>query len=409
MGSKDPWRSKADIPSISREDIQTVLSLSFPSISTFEFVPLEGGVINLVFKIFNITSKEDGSNEGNKNAIPDLVLKVINPQYDSSKAANEITIMKFLSHYLVSTGLLKCCYIPRIIQCDIEGKLLKNRLNYILMEFIEGKTLRDIELDSYEPEKRYYLLDQLAEFYAAMKCFTCFPQKIGCFEEFKILNPENPFFVQVSLISDIDTLIPPVDSFRDYFLQCLKSRCKHAVYKIDTSKTDSDKTFYQQALKCLQSILKKVEDSDLLGDISWGGEDRLCICHTDLNNSNIIVDPGTLQIKGILDWEWSCLGTFEMEETNLELIDKWGRDYFMEKVLQKWNEIRVAYPQSNPLGNIKPESSSSNYYKRKFWIKVNYFAIYCVCMQNWGVEDWELEKQNLLKDGEIYLEKILKM
>lgn len=36
-----------------------------------------------------------------------------------------------------------------------------------------------------------------------------------------------------------------------------------------------------------------------------GGEGEFGFCHGDLSQSNVIVDPGTLNVEGIVNWEYA--------------------------------------------------------------------------------------------------------
>ncbi|NIK60241.1 phosphotransferase family protein [Kribbella shirazensis] len=47
------------------------------------------------------------------------------------------------------------------------------------------------------------------------------------------------------------------------------------------------------------------EAEDLLAD----GVDRVCLVHSDFNPKNLLVDPGTARITGLIDWEFSHAGS----------------------------------------------------------------------------------------------------
>ncbi|GAA3151059.1 aminoglycoside phosphotransferase (APT) family kinase protein [Kribbella aluminosa] len=40
-----------------------------------------------------------------------------------------------------------------------------------------------------------------------------------------------------------------------------------------------------------------------------GGADRFCLVHSDFNPKNLLVDPGTARITGLVDWEFSHVGS----------------------------------------------------------------------------------------------------
>ncbi len=56
----------------------------------------------------------------------------------------------------------------------------------------------------------------------------------------------------------------------------------------------------------LLAALREVagEAQDLLEE-----ERRLCLVHADLNPKNLLVDPGTLEVTGVLDWEFAHAGS----------------------------------------------------------------------------------------------------
>ncbi|MFF0340888.1 phosphotransferase family protein [Kribbella sp. NPDC004875] len=44
-------------------------------------------------------------------------------------------------------------------------------------------------------------------------------------------------------------------------------------------------------------------------DLLAGGVDRVCLVHSDFNPKNLLVDPGTARITGLIDWEFSHAGS----------------------------------------------------------------------------------------------------
>ncbi len=61
------------------------------------------------------------------------------------------------------------------------------------------------------------------------------------------------------------------------------------------------------------------------------GESRTCLVHSDLNPKNLLVDPETLQVTGVLDWEFAHAG---LPVTDLGNLLRFDRDpAFAEAVL----------------------------------------------------------------------------
>ena len=48
---------------------------------------------------------------------------------------------------------------------------------------------------------------------------------------------------------------------------------------------------------------------DAAQDELAAGTDRSCLCHSDFNPKNLLVDPGTATITGLVDWEFAHAGS----------------------------------------------------------------------------------------------------
>lgn len=88
-------------------------------------------------------------------------------------------------------------------------------------------------------------------------------------------------------------------------------------------------------------------DRDLLGRLESVAEDvqarldevqRTCLVHSDANPKNLLVDPGTLIVTGLLDWEYAHSGHPFTDLGNLLRFDR--RPAFLEAVLGAWCERR---------------------------------------------------------------------
>ena len=60
------------------------------------------------------------------------------------------------------------------------------------------------------------------------------------------------------------------------------------------------------------------EAEDVLAD----GVDRVCLVHSDFNPKNLLVDPGTARITGLIDWEFSHAGSPYADLGNLLRFDE---------------------------------------------------------------------------------------
>jgi aminoglycoside phosphotransferase (APT) family kinase protein len=48
---------------------------------------------------------------------------------------------------------------------------------------------------------------------------------------------------------------------------------------------------------------------DRAEDLAESGVDRICLVHSDFNPKNLLVDPATAQITGLIDWEFAHAGS----------------------------------------------------------------------------------------------------
>ena len=70
---------------------------------------------------------------------------------------------------------------------------------------------------------------------------------------------------------------------------------------------------------------------------------RTCVVHSDLNPKNLLVDPETLEITGVLDWEFAHAGH---PFTDLGNLLRFDRDPpYVEAVVTAWCERRGGAPE----------------------------------------------------------------
>ncbi|WP_141014493.1 aminoglycoside phosphotransferase family protein [Nocardioides sambongensis] len=63
---------------------------------------------------------------------------------------------------------------------------------------------------------------------------------------------------------------------------------------------------------------------------------RTCVVHSDLNPKNLLFDPSTLRVTGVVDWEYSHSGHPWTDVGNLVRVE--GDTAFNEAVLCQWRE-----------------------------------------------------------------------
>jgi Ser/Thr protein kinase RdoA (MazF antagonist) len=66
--------------------------------------------------------------------------------------------------------------------------------------------------------------------------------------------------------------------------------------------------------------------------------DRTCLVHSDLNPKNLLVDPDTLEVSGVLDWEFAHSGCPVSDLGNLLRFDR--NPAYADAVLAAWCERR---------------------------------------------------------------------
>jgi aminoglycoside phosphotransferase (APT) family kinase protein len=70
---------------------------------------------------------------------------------------------------------------------------------------------------------------------------------------------------------------------------------------------------------------------------------RVCLVHSDLNPKNVLVDPETAQVTGLVDWEFAHAGSPFTDLGNLLRFDR--RPDFAESVLSTYSRLVVDSPE----------------------------------------------------------------
>ena len=72
------------------------------------------------------------------------------------------------------------------------------------------------------------------------------------------------------------------------------------------------------------------------------GVGRTCLVHSDLNPKNVLVDPGTLAVTAVLDWEFAHAGHPWTDLGNLLRFER--SPAYVDAVLQAWSGLRGGDP-----------------------------------------------------------------
>ena len=65
---------------------------------------------------------------------------------------------------------------------------------------------------------------------------------------------------------------------------------------------------------------------------------RACLVHSDLNPKNVLVDPGSLELTAVLDWEFAHAGHPWTDVGNLVRFER--HPAYVDAVLQAWTDAR---------------------------------------------------------------------
>lgn len=96
----------------------------------------------------------------------------------------------------------------------------------------------------------------------------------------------------------------------------------------------------EEPVEKLRSIAADAQD---LGD-----EDRrACLVHGDFNAKNLLVDPGTLEVTGVLDWEFAMAGSPYADLGNLLRFDR--APAFADAVVAGYRDFMPAFLDQRPL------------------------------------------------------------
>ena len=71
-------------------------------------------------------------------------------------------------------------------------------------------------------------------------------------------------------------------------------------------------------------------------------EPRACLVHSDLNPKNLLVDPTSLELTGVVDWEFAHAGHPFTDLGNLLRFDR--APAYVEAVLGAWTDLRGTPP-----------------------------------------------------------------
>ncbi|MDX3000442.1 phosphotransferase [Kribbella solani] len=184
---------------------------------------------------------------GGEDAVIKLYVK------DPERAAVDAALLQLVR------GLLP---VPRVLDLKRDGSF--DDPPYLLTERLPGVNLQEF-LESATDDQRRTVGAQLGELLA---CLSGMP------------------FLRTGMFRDSDLVIEPFD------LGDLSEYSAGQVLGFDARQQDG-----------FADVVAAAED------VLAGGVDRVCLVHGDFNPKNLLVDPATARITGLIDWEFAHAGS----------------------------------------------------------------------------------------------------
>ena len=179
--------------------------------------------------------------------------------------------------------------IPLILSFSNNTKDSLLGCEYILMEKIKGITLSSFLENKNWEELPDTIINQMLNYYKQIKSIKIKEiDKIGCFKENLEIS---------ELIFD-----GPVLNISNNYLEYLNQQF---IFVIKESKTIKKfKILGEKLEQIMNDLNKEIKLNPLVNNLNYN--DEITISHGDLNSSNILINPNTLDITAILDLEFAC-------------------------------------------------------------------------------------------------------
>ncbi len=335
---------------VTEEDVRLVFQCADIPAQIIKMERIQNGFCNPVYKI---TTNEKP-----------YILKITNPHWKTIKTINEAIVMKFLSEHTNIPVAHVYCYSNNTELIGYE---------FILMEFLPGVTFSEIYSDLTLEQKKPYL-QQIARHYRTMleiEITSVNEMQFGCFEKLESVNNRL-----------LATLGPNVDSRRGPYIDLYDYIISNIEFRIQELEHCKYKCYIPQFLSVIEKLREEQKTTT--------HHERLVLTHTDLAPKNIIVDPTTHTVTGIVDWEWSCMMVTDQDFTTMTQESVWGDDETRQFLRQ---EIELC------LGQVKYTKLLRRVERRKHMMDPVTFSMCLVAYPDWyrGREKEAIEYEKRLE------------
>lgn len=301
------------IDQLTQTKIENLLSSIGYELTKWNFFDKSCGVINRIYILEARKAKNDTNDE-------QLILRICNPHkfWQTKRNTNEVAIINYLKE---NTAIP----VPRILAYSTDASTSPIGCEFILMERLRGIILCDLtdvtENPNDLPQK---IIDQMLDYFKQLRSIAppnMSQNKIGCFGH---------DLRTVELIQDGCT-VEPCETFLDFvdfqLKWCVKEMRKVAKYE----------DLGNELEKTRLELVKIVKENPDLDNLNFG--DEMTVSHGDLNPSNILIDPISNDITGIIDWDF-CSHGFDCVE--LDFFQNWfDADYQQEAMKQRINQLQI--------------------------------------------------------------------
>ncbi|KAH8900132.1 kinase-like protein [Thozetella sp. PMI_491] len=293
-------------PALTEASIQELLaSLSLPKAARIEPLQVTAAFHSIYILAFGSdTAHQIPSVAPGPDGSVVLVLRVSGRHFPRIKTANEVGVMKWVrSHTSIP--------VPAVVKFDDHDDNVLGH-EYTLLEKVPGTSV-DKLYNQLDEEQKRSLIEQLADFVIQLHSQPWSHPYVGGLvstdvdtitegppmeETFWMLSDVDQYWSDTPVSEDPMSLNPlkPVHSWTSYIKECLE----RYVYAIQIHPS---LVFMRELVPQIQSFAERLTTvyREELDKVSY------VLGHKDLHFANIMCDPATMRITGILDWEFASV------------------------------------------------------------------------------------------------------